>query len=48
VSQIAEAIALVSNFRRRRRGLSVIKVAGVAFITLRFRQSRGGFVSEKI
>jgi curved DNA-binding protein CbpA len=48
VSEIAEAVAQVSNFSRRRRGLSITNVAGVAFVTLRFRQSLGGFVSERI
>ena len=48
VSQIAEAVAQVSHFSRRRRGLTVTNVAGVAFVTLRFRQSQGGFVTERI
>lgn len=48
VSQIAEAVAQVSNFSRRRCGFTATNVAGVAFVTLRFRQSLGGFVSERI
>ncbi len=48
VSQIAEAIAQVSNFSPSGRGPSVANVAGVCFVTLRFRQSLGGFVSERI
>ena len=48
VSEIAEAIAQVSNVSRRRRGVSVSYVAGVAFTTLRFNQSLGGFVSERV
>jgi len=48
VSEIAEAIAQVSNFSRRRRGLRITNVAGVSFVTLRFSQSLGGFVSERI
>ena len=48
VSQIAEAIAQVSNLSRRGHGASATNVAGVSFVTLRFRQSLGGFVSETI
>lgn len=47
-SDIAAAVALVTNTDRRRRGIRVSFVAGVAFVTLRFSQSLGRFVSEKI
>lgn len=45
VSQIVEAVGQVSNLSLGPHGLNV---AGVAFVTLQFRQSLGGFVSERI
>jgi len=48
VSPIADAIARVSNLGHKRVGLTATHVVGVAFVTLRFRQSVGGFVSERI
>jgi len=48
VSQVVEAIAQVSNFSRKRRGLRLTSVAGVSFVTLRFVQSIGRFVSDRI
>lgn len=47
-SDVATAVALVTNTNRRRRGIRVGLVAGVAFVTLRFNQSLGRFVSETI
>jgi curved DNA-binding protein CbpA len=48
VSDIAEAVANVSNVSRRRRGVGISYVAGVVFATLQFNRSLGGFVSERI
>ncbi len=48
VSPLADAIARVSNLGQKRVGLKATNVVGVAFVTLRFRQSVGGFVSERI
>jgi curved DNA-binding protein CbpA len=48
VSRFAEAIAQVSNITVRRRGLRSSNVAGVSFVTLRFCQSTGGFLSERV
>jgi curved DNA-binding protein CbpA len=48
VSELAEAIAQVSNFSQGHRDARGANLAGVSFITLRFRQSLGAFVSETI
>lgn len=47
-SDVVAAVALVSNTSRQRHRLTVNTIAGVAFVTLRFNQSLGRFVSEKI
>lgn len=44
---VLEAIAVVKNTSRQRRGFSVDCSAGLSFITLRFDRSVGGFVSHK-
>lgn len=44
---VLEAVAVVKNASRQRRGFSVDCSAGVSFITLRFDRSVGGFVSHK-
>ena len=48
VSDIVEAVAHVTHCERRRRGWAMHCVAGVSFITLRFVQSVGGFVSDRV
>jgi hypothetical protein len=48
VSDFVEAVALVSNCVYERHGWSTWCVAGVSFTTLRFAQSLGGFVSDRV
>lgn len=48
VSPTVDAIAQVSNLGQRGQPPRGTNVVGVAFVTLRFNQSLGGFVSEKI
>lgn len=48
VSGFVEAIATVSNCAQERRGWRTKWVAGVSFVTLRFVQSVGGFVSHRV
>lgn len=43
-----QAIAHVTNCRYERRGWKTLCVAGVSFVTLRFTQSVGGFVSTRV
>lgn len=48
VSNALEAVAEVTNRLYERRGWTGRCVAGVSFITLRFAQSVGGFVSDRV
>lgn len=48
VSDVVEAVAQVTHTLYERRGWSKHCVAGVSFITLRFGQSVGGFVSNRV
>ena len=48
VSGFIEAIATVSNCSHERHGFTTICVAGVSFVTLRFSQSVGSFVSRRV
>jgi hypothetical protein len=48
VSDVVQAVAQVTNILYERRGWSTRCVAGASFITLRFGQSMGSFVSDHI
>jgi c-di-GMP-binding flagellar brake protein YcgR len=48
VSDVVQAVAQVTNTLYERRGWSRRCVAGASFITLRFGQSVGAFVSDRV
>lgn len=48
VSDVVQAVAQVTNTLYQRRGWSKRCVAGASFITLRFGQSMGAFVSDRV
>ena len=48
VSDVVEAVAQVTHRLYERRGWTRRCVAGMSFITLRFGQSVGGFVSDRV
>ena len=48
LSDVVEAVAQITHCRYERRGWTKRYVAGVAFITLRFGTSVGGFVSNRV
>lgn len=48
VSDFVEAVALVANCVYERHGWTTWCVAGVSFTTLRFAESVGGFVSDRV
>lgn len=48
VSNVVEAVANVTHCVHERRGWSIRCIAGVSFVTLRFVQSVGGFVSSRV
>jgi len=48
VSDVLEAVAKVTHCNYERRGWTTWCVAGVSFVTLRFVQSVGGFVSDHV
>mgnify|MGYP001817469109 FL=1 len=48
VSNIVEAVANVTHCLQQRRGWETFCVAGVSFVTLKFAQSVGGFVSDRV
>lgn len=48
VSDVVQAVAQVTNTLYERRGWSRRCVAGASFITLRFGQSMGAFVSDRV
>lgn len=48
VSGLLEAIAEVSHAAHERHGWTTVCIAGVAFVTLRFSTSVGGFVSRRV
>jgi DnaJ-like protein/PilZ domain-containing protein len=48
ISEVLEAVAIVTRCVHERRGRTRMCVAGVSFATLRFIQSRGGFVSDHV
>ena len=48
VSGLLESIAEVSHAAHERHGWTTVCVAGVAFVTLRFSTSVGGFVSRRV
>ncbi|MDH3430780.1 MAG: J domain-containing protein [Gammaproteobacteria bacterium] len=48
VSTVLEAVASVTHSMYERQGWSKLCVAGVAFATLRFARSVGGFISDEV
>ena len=48
VSDVVQAVAQVTNILYERRGWSTRCVAGASFITLRFGQSIGAFISDHV
>lgn len=48
VSNVLEAIATVTHCKFHRQGFKMQCTAGVSFITLRFVQTSGGFVSTRV
>jgi len=48
VSNVVEAVANVTHCMHERRGWATHCIAGVSFVTLRFVQSVGGFVSDRV
>ncbi len=48
VSNFVEAVGHVTHCMQERRGWAVHCIAGVSFITLRFVNSVGGFVSDRV
>lgn len=48
VSNVMDAVATVTHCSRVDSGWRIRNVAGVAFVTLRFAKSVGGFVSERV
>jgi curved DNA-binding protein CbpA len=48
VSSIVEAVGTITHCAPRRSGWKTVHVAGVSFLTLRFIQSVGGFVSRRV
>lgn len=48
VSDVVQAVAQITNTLYERRGWSTRCVAGASFITLRFGQSTGSFVSDHV
>lgn len=48
LSDVVEAVAQITHCHYERHGWSKRYVAGVAFITLRFGNSVGGFVSDRV
>lgn len=48
VSSVLEAVAQVTHRLYERRGWTTRCVAGVSFVTLRFAQSAGGFISNRV
>jgi len=48
VSNVVEAVGHVTHCMQERRGWAMHSIAGVSFITLRFVNSVGGFVSDRV
>ena len=48
VSDFVDAVANVTHCLEQRRGWETFCIAGVSFVTLRFAQSVGGFVSSRV
>lgn len=48
VSNVVEAVGAVTHCMQERRGWAMHCIAGVSFITLRFVNSVGGFVSDRV
>ncbi len=48
VSNVVEAVGHVTHCMQERRGWAMHCIAGVSFITLRFVNSVGGFVSDRV
>lgn len=48
VSNIVEAVGSITHCVARRAGWKTEHVSGVSFVTLRFRRSAGGFLSQRV